>query len=69
MIKTKKRGDYEIITFAVREPLLGILDWYCKEHNTNRSTAIRELLTQALKNKGYSIKHYDKDGKVKKEVF
>lgn len=52
-LKTKKRGDYSIVTLAIREPLLSLLDEYCKAKNISRSTAIRELVKSSLSRKGY----------------
>ena len=52
-LKTKKRGDYSIVTLALREPLLSLLDVYCRDKNISRSTAIRELIKSSLSRKGY----------------
>lgn len=52
-LKTKKRGDYSIVTLAIRDPLLSILDVYCRDKNINRSTAIRELIKSGLSREGY----------------
>lgn len=64
-IETKKRGSYGIVTLAIREPLLSMLNLFCHKEKMSRSQAIRELIKIGLNKKGIKYCLYDSKGKEK----